>query len=171
MQRASTRTDHPALQTGLAICLGLALLVLSYIRIYGDAGSAAFGDKIIDAALAGPVWGTALGNHLLAFAVTQILLHTAFGLACLGMARLSRLAWPQGDHSVLKWLLLWFALSSGWLLVANAALFHGSSLGRPYADLVDVSWHGLSLFSVYSVLLAGALVCTLGKAGLHVARA
>ncbi len=171
MQRIPTRTDKPAVLIGLAICLGLGLLVLSYVRIYGDANSAAFGDKIIDAALAEPVWGTALGNHLIVFAVTQILLHTAFGLACLGMARLSALAWPRSNHSVLKWLLLWFVLTVGWLLVANAALFHRSSLGRPYADLVDASWHGLSLFSVYSVLLAGALVCTLGSAALHIARA
>jgi arylsulfatase A-like enzyme len=167
MQRAPTTTSRLG-TLGLALVLGLAFLALSFIRIVGDAGSAAFGGAVINAAVGTGIWGTALGRNLLLFAAALVLVHVAFALGCLTLAALSRIAWPHSPHSMRVWLLLWFTLSAFWLLIANAALFPWSSLGSMYADLVQMHWQGINVFRVYSAAMLGGiawlLVCALLQA-------
>lgn len=157
-----TRVTTPAMAVGL----GLLLLTLSYVRILGDARSAAFGGSVIDAAIAGGIWGTTLGNNLLLFAATQILVHVIFAFVCWGLARISRIAWPTSSHSERTWLLLWFMLCALWLLIANAALFPWSSLGSMHFEYALAQWHGISLFRAYS----GALLAGLSWLGICAAR-
>lgn len=146
---------------GIALALSIGLLALSYIRIWGDAGSAMFRTKIIDAALSQSIWGTALGNNVITFAVAQAILHIGFGLICLAIAYVSKIAWPKSKHSINVWLLFWFLVFTVWILCANAALFPQSSLGAPYADVASFNWQNIDLFSAASVLLAAAILWTL----------
>lgn len=149
--------NNPYANLAVAVLLGLLLLALSYARIIGDAGSAAFGGKIIDAAMAGPVWGTQLGDNLVVFAATLALIHIAFGVLCLVAAALSRRAWPDSPNSQRTWLIFWFAIGTIWLLVANAAFFPWSSLGSFYGEHVAENVLGISVFTVATFLLCAGL--------------
>lgn len=142
----------------IAVGMGLLFLVLSFVRILGDAGSAALGGNIINAVLAGGIWGTTLAHNLLLFGAAEVLVHVGLALVCWALAALSRIAWPASPHSERTWLLLWFTLSALWLLIANAALFPWSSLGGMYSEYVEAKWLGISIFNAYSaVMIAGLL--------------
>lgn len=156
MKRAGVATHLTTL--AIAVSLGLLFLALSFVRIVGDAGSAAFGGSVIDAAIAGGVWGTTLGHNLLLFGAAEIFIHIALALTCWGLAVLSRTAWPANPNSERTWLLLWFTLSAFWLLIANAALFPWSSLGGVYFEYVQTEWQGINLFRAYSVMMTTALL-------------
>jgi arylsulfatase A-like enzyme len=141
----------------LCMGLGLLLLALSAVRIVGDAGSAAFGGPVIEAAVDGPLMGTALGKNLVYFAAALIFVHITFALICWLLAVLSKKAYPSSPHSERTWLLLWFTLGTGWILVANAALFPWSSLGSVYFGYVRAQWMGLDVFRTYTSTLAVGL--------------
>jgi arylsulfatase A-like enzyme len=160
MQKRTQVILEAARQIGMAVVLATAFLILCYIRVLGDAGSAAFGGKIIDAALAGPIWGTRLGDNLITFGLTQLAVHIGFAFLCLGLAHLSKVAWPRAPHSVRTLFLLWFTMGAGWVLVANAALFRWSSLGGLYAEYVTATWRGLNVFLLFSGLIVAALAWT-----------
>jgi arylsulfatase A-like enzyme len=133
-------------------------LVLSFLRLFGDTGSVAFGRGVVGAILAVPIWGTKLGAELSRFALTLVLLHVLLATLAFGLARLCRLAWPNGRNSQRALGFFWLALLMVWLLAANAAWYPTSSLGEPYSDLVRRDLGGLTLFSALStVLLAGIL--------------
>lgn len=147
-----------------AASLGISLLLLSFLRIWGDSGSAAFGGKIIDATMSQPIWGTQLAWNLAAFAASLLVVHVAFGVICLLMAKLSRIAWPNSPTSLTTWTLLWFVLGGLWILVANATWFPWSSLGAPYSTLVRVGWNGLSPLLGLSIAVISMAMLTIGKA-------
>jgi len=136
----------------------LTFLALSSVRIWGDAGSAAFGGPVINAAVGDSILGTRLGTNLIVFAATLTIVHVLLGLACWTVALLSQKAWPASPHSGNTWLLLWFALGASWLLIANAALFPWSSLGSLYYEFVQGRWSGISFMGAYSAILASALL-------------
>lgn len=147
---------------GLALVLSLVFLVGSFARVIGDAGSAAFGGKIIDATLSQPLWGTALAGHLAYFAIALLLAHIALAIACYGLGRISFHAWPSLQASARPWILLWFLLLTTWILTANATWYPSSSLGAPYADLAAVHWHGIrpidAVGAVISLLFVAASI-------------
>lgn len=153
----STGRPKFAFDLAIASILGVALLLLSFIRIAGDAGSAAFGGKIIEATLSQPVWGTALASHLSFFAFALVLVHLFFGIACFLLGQLSRAAWPSSQNSRRSWILAWFLLLSAWILVANASWFPSSSLGSPYARVAAANWGGVTLLGTISLLVAALM--------------
>lgn len=138
--------------------LGLLLLALSALRILGDATSAALGGHVINAALAQPLIETQLGHNLFFFVAALVAVHIAFAFLCLGLAMLSRLAWPASPHSTRTWLLLWFSLASVWLLVANATYFPWSSLGSVHRDIVAADVLGIRLLHVMTIALGLAFL-------------
>lgn len=141
---------------GLTCLVPLVLLGICYLRIWGDAGSAAFGGKIIEAALAQPVWGTALGNNLMFFLLAQIVLHLALGVVCIALGLISDYAWRTPSCKRRDWMLLWSIFITIWILIANAAWFPTSSLGSPYANVAAANWNGITpLHVVCGLLLAG----------------
>lgn len=144
--------------------LGVSLLLVSMLRIWGDSKSAAFGGKIIETTMAQPIWGTALALHLFAFAATLLLVHSTFGLLCLLLARTARIAWPHNRNSLSTWTLLWFVMGVMWIMVANATWFPWSSLGEPYARLARTSWLGLSPLVALSILISSFVLVTVTKA-------
>lgn len=156
MKRAALTNRFSTLAS--VVVLGLLFLALSYVRIAGDTRSAAFGGSVIEAAVSGSVWGTALGHNLLLFGLVQVFIHVALASICWGLAVLSRTAWPDTPHSERTWLLLWFVLSAFWILIANAALFRWSSLGGMYFEFVTEEWKGINLFRAYTALMVGGLL-------------
>ncbi len=143
---------------GLALLLGLAFLCLSYLRIWGDMGSARFSGKVLDSVLSEPLLGTALGGHVIRFAVTQVLVYVGFGLLAWLLAILSQVAWPRVSASRRALILLWFLALTVWVLIANAFWFPGSSLGQPYSDAVRFAIAGVSVFSLSSALLLAGMI-------------
>jgi hypothetical protein len=144
----------------LALLAGLAFLVLSLLRIYGDMHSALFDGEARIAPLEQPILGMELGNRLASFAGALLLVHLLLGLAAWGLAWLARRAWPQSRNSQRAWTALWFALGVIWILAANAAWFPSSSLGNPYADVVRTPVLGLSAFDLLSIVLSAAVAST-----------
>lgn len=163
MDKKNTRSR---LDPVIAVGLGMLLLVVSYLRVLGDTGSAAFDGKILRATLSQPIWGTALALRLGLFVAALALVYALFGLTCLLLAQMARRAWPNSGNSVRTWLFFWFVLGSLWILVANATWFPGSSLGAPYAAWAGKEWAGLTPLAVTSWLLAMAVAFTIAK-GLH----
>jgi arylsulfatase A-like enzyme len=151
---------------GLCILLlaSQAFLGLSFVRVIGDARSAAFGRGVIGAALNQPIWGTRLGLELTRFAVTLVLVHAALAVLCWALARLTRMAWPQGRNSQRTLAVLWFVCGIVWVMAANATWYPLTSLGEPYARLFDWNFAGVSIFSVLTVVLVMAILAVLAAA-------
>ena len=114
MTSAST-VAAPARWRGLALALllGVALALLSYVRRIGDMNSAMFRHGVMDALLEGRFWGTALARNVLLFAAALLLLRVSIEsqfapvvavptaiyavLAIAFGARLFRAPRPEGD--------------------------------------------------------------------------
>jgi hypothetical protein len=137
--------------------LGLALLAISYLRVTVNA--AELTGQVFDALLAGPVWGTPLGDNIVRFGLGVLLIHCLFGLCCWVLGHLSARAWPSSKATLNQHILLWFIAITVGLLANNAAMFVASSLGQPYAALMSRGVIGLRLGQViWFAVLAGAAV-------------
>jgi arylsulfatase A-like enzyme len=133
-------------------------MILSFVRLYGDAGSAAFGTGVIDAVLSQPIWGTKLGAELAQFVMTLVLLHATLAVLCWVLARITRAGWPESRSSQRSFAILWFLGSVVWLLAANAMWYPLSSLGEPYADVVASGIAGVTVFAMLTAGLASAIL-------------
>jgi len=149
------------------VFLGILLLGISYLRLWGDAGSAALGGNVIIATLAQPIVGTKLGSNLLLYALAQAALHGVFAMLCVPLAHLTRFAWNDQKNSRRTWAILWFLAGTGWVLVANATWFPTSSLGEPYGEIAAESWHGINLLTLCTALLSAAFIATLLRAAMR----
>jgi arylsulfatase A-like enzyme len=145
----------------IGLAVGLVFLALSFIRIAGDANSAMFGGRVLDATLEQSLWGTKLGLNLGLFGASLLLVHLAFGALVWILACFSPAAWPRSRNGVRAWTLLWGALLILWILAANARWFPSSSLGFPYASIVTHPVLGLSVFAIVSLVVWGAVSATL----------
>lgn len=157
-------TKNTLLDVCIAATLGIVLLILTYVRVLGDSQSAALDGKIIRTVMAQPIWGTALAGNLASFVGALLLTYVGFGLLCLGFSHLSRRAWPRSKNSTRTWLILWFMLSTFWVLVANASWYPFSSLGSPYAAMAGSNWHGITPLLAVSAALGGAVLLTFVRA-------
>jgi len=138
----------------LAVTLGVAFLLLSFVRIVGDLNSAAGNVAILQSAIEGPVWKTRLAFNTALFFVALLALHVAFGLLGWFMSILSQRAMPRARLSRREWLLIWFLAGMIVLLVGNATRFPHSSLGQPYHEAL----RGIGLMGIpLHVLLYSAL--------------
>ena len=140
------------------------LLALSFVRLWGDANSAAFGNRIILATLKQPIWGTALMWNIAGFVCALVLLHFLFGAGAWLLASSARRAWPNSGNSLRVWSLFWLVVLTLWVFAANAAWFPASSLGSPYAQALQVSWHGVSAFHVITLAVSTLVAATLVRA-------
>jgi len=150
-----------------AALLGILLLGISYLRLWGDTGSAAFGGNVIEATLAQPIIGTKLGSNLMLYALAQAALHGVFAMLFVALAHLTRFAWNDQKNSRRSWSILWFLAGTVWVLVANATWFPTSSLGEPYAEIAAASWHGINLLTLCTALLSAAFIATLLRAAIR----
>ena len=148
-----------------AVFLSEVLLVLSFVRLWGDANSPLFHLNVIDATLSQPIWGTALAWNIAGFVGSLILLHLSFAVGAWALAKLTRRAWPNTRNSLQVWTLFWLVVLTIWVFAANAAWFPSSSLGAPYADAVQLSWHGVSVFDVLTTAGSAVVAATLLRAG------
>jgi len=162
-----SRADGSGKLGGLLILLlaSQAFMALSFARVIGDAGSAAFGTGVVGAILSYPILGTKLGAELARFGATLVLLHAGLAVLAFGLAGLTRVAWPDGRNSQRVLAIFWLVLLVVWILAANAAWYPGSSLGEPYAGLVRVGIAGISVFSALTAALGLAIVAVLVAAG------
>lgn len=148
----------------LALLLGVALALLSYVRRIGDLNSAMFRHGVMDALLEGRFWGTALARNVLLFAAALLLLHLLFGLVCWVLACASERAWPRARSTRLHWVWLWTLALAFALLAHNAAAFPNSSLGAPYAALALHRWRGVRIADFLTGAVVFAAVMTLATA-------
>jgi arylsulfatase A-like enzyme len=124
--------------------LGVVLLALSYMRLVGDLGSAAFNIQIVKSALEDPLWNTRLGLNIGLFALAMLALHMAAGFVCWVMAVLSGLAFSSASCTRRQWVVIWYLLGLACLVIANATFFPHSSLGEPYRAMAQARLLGLS---------------------------
>jgi arylsulfatase A-like enzyme len=150
-----------------AALLGILLLGISHLRLWGDTGSAAFGSKVIDATLAEPIIGSKLGSNLLLYALAQAALHSVFAMLCVALGHLTRFAWNDQKNSRRSWAILWFLAATVCVLVANATWYPTSSLGDPYAKIAAESWNGINLLTICIALLSVAFIATLLRAAMR----
>lgn len=165
--------DHHTLQNlAIALALGLALMLGSFFRIWGDAGSAAFGGKIIEATLSQPIWGTALFTHLATFVVALIAIHLVLGVVAWMLGLIFWYAWPSTQASVRLYVVGTFALLTILILLANAAWFPKTSLGQPYSRFASTDFLGVSVFEWASIVTGMLIILGLARiASKHAARA
>lgn len=155
LQSPSTR---PRLQgLGVACALGIAFMLLSFLRTLGDTGSMKFGDVAIRTAMETPLWGTSLGRSLAYFVFAQLLAHLTFAALCWALACLTHYAWPGTSVTRRQWVLIWFIAGAAWVMLANASLFPTSSLGEPYSSVGTMHVFGLPLYLVAGFGLAAAI--------------
>lgn len=152
-------TPTPRWRDGLLLgqLLGLVLIGISYLRLGVNAGDLT--GQVFDSLLAGPIWGTTLGDNLVRFALGVLLIHILFGLSCWALGHLSARAWPSAQASLRQHILLWFIAITVGLLANNAAIFVKSSLGEPYAALMNRGVFGIRLGQViwFAVLAVAAV--------------
>lgn len=149
----------------MALLLGLALLLLSYVRLAGYLNTAEFRvPKVVAQTLTEPLWQTRLGRNIFLFALAQLALHLFLGAACWLLAVASGKAWPKAPPSRRQWTLIWFLGIAVWLLVANATRFPRSSLGSPYQGLGNMDVLGVTPYAFMSICLAAAILATLAVA-------
>jgi len=155
-----------------AVSLGVALLLLSLLRLAGDSQSSLFHDSVLDSILSGHLSGSALARNVVLFVLAILALHVAYGAACLLPARLSYFAWPRTKSTLKQHLLLWFIATTAWLLLSNATHFPRSSLGSPYAEALNVRFAGQTpatwVGSALLIVLAAALAAAVRKWARHV---
>jgi hypothetical protein len=148
--------------------LGLLLLGVSYSRLWGDAGSAAFDGRVLEATLAEPILGTKLGSNLMLYALAQAALHCVFAMLFVPLGHVTRFAWHDQKNSRRVLATLWFVAGTVWVLIANATSFPTSSLGEPYGELANQSWHGINMLTIVSAVLSAALIATLLRAAMRI---
>lgn len=142
--------------SGLLLALGLSFvfMLLSFLRTWGDMGSAAFGGRILNSTLQHPILGTRLGLRLMGFAAAVLFVHLMLGLAGWILAHTSRSLWPNIKNGLRAWSSLWVLILAGWVLLANAAMFPASHLGSPYFEMARAGFYGFSVFGMVSAVLA-----------------
>ncbi len=151
----SARPPRKASGLGFAALLGLALLLLSYLRLAGLLGTDAFHNpKVVAETLTEPLWRTQLGFNIARFVLTQLALHLGFAMLCWLLALASERAWPKARPTRRQWILIWFVSGSLWLLVANASHFPRSSLGAPYKAIGHASLFGVTPYAIVSACVA-----------------
>lgn len=143
----------------LALLLSLGFMAGSYLRIIGDAGSAALGGTVLNTILAQPIWGTYLGHELLKFAAALILVHLLLAITCWFLALISLKAWPSSNHSLRTLTTLWLVVLVIWILAANAHQFPRTSLGSFYHHWVATNILGISIFGLLTGGLITAIAC------------
>jgi arylsulfatase A-like enzyme len=170
MSKISSEPHSPRAIDGLpiALLLGLALLLLSYLRIAGLLRTDAFhSTRVVAETLVDPIWRTRLGFNILLFVLAQLALHLGFGILCWLLALASERAWPRAKPSRRQWVLLWFLLGALWVLAANASWYPRSSLGAPYQTIGHIRLLGLPLQGLIGSGIVIAATATLTLALLH----
>ena len=151
MRSVRHRWSHGLL---LAILMSLAFLGLSFLRTWGDLGSALFGGQVLESTLSQPIWGTRLAYRILGFVSALLAIHLALAAVAWLLAHASRIAFP-GTRSGLRSLsCFWLLALISWILIANAAWFPHSELGSPYRDIVWTQLGPFKLFHVASGLIS-----------------
>lgn len=156
MSQAKSHT----LTQGLPFALAGSLLLLaaSFGNWYFQTGSSSSAASEFEKMNGGPLLGSALGDALIGFAVAQLALHLAFGVACWLLAATSRRAWPDYPANQRTWTLLWMMVGVLWLLVANAALYPRSTFGDHLFKFAQAEWGGISVYEAFSALATAAVL-------------
>jgi len=150
----------------LATAAGLVFMALSFLRTWGDLGSAIFGGRVIESTLAQPLWGTRLGLRLLGFVSALVVVHLALGLAAWALGHASRRAFPDSPNKLNAWIGFWALALISWVFTANAAWFPYSALGGPWHALATAGVGPIDVFGVFSVaVVAGVGYVLLRAAG------
>lgn len=161
MCKRRSSPESPIAGLPLALLLGILLLLLSYLRLAGMLGTAAFQmPRLVTQTLTEPLWETRLGFNIVAFALVQLGMHLLFGAGCWLMAVASQRAWPNAMRSRRQWVFVWFLAATIWLLIANASRFPRSALGEPYQAVGGMAVAGTSLYILIAICVAGAALVT-----------
>lgn len=154
-----------------AMLVGIGFLVVCALRVSGDFSTGMVTDaKVLRSTLAGSIWGTALAQNIVLFALTHLLLAAASGIVCWLMAVAAEVAWPAARLTRIRWTLAWAALLAFWVLTANATFYPWSALGEPYAQAARASLLGVTPLHAVSAFVGGLAVTTAVRAAVALGR-
>ena len=154
----------------LACSLSLILMVLSYLRLAGDAGSNAFDHAAFHAVFERSILGTSLAVHITWFLCWLTLLHLAYGVACWLLAHATRIAFPRIQEDIRNVTALWFVGATVWLLVWNSGAYPRTSLGKMYAGALGTNLFGIALYGWLTTLFLLTVALVIGLAAWRLAR-
>jgi len=148
----------------LAILLTLGFLLLSVAPLAGGGFWRQVAEPAIQSALTEPIWRTRLGLNLALFAATLVLLHLCYAALLCMLAAASQKSWTRLGGSRRQWILLWFLVTSSWLLLANAAQFPDSTLGVTLHSKASARVLGTTVHGLLTMLTGSAALATLAVA-------
>jgi arylsulfatase A-like enzyme len=159
----------------LGLVLGLMLMLLSYSRIVGDTQSLGFRGEVLESIFGNAVWGTSLMWHMVGFVVALMAIHLVYGAACWAVGTISANLAPRNDPAAQhknerQHVLLWFAFSTLALLAFNSAVFSRSSLGSPYARVMNPAVGGLAVGQWIAVIVVVAALAVVTVAAIKLLR-
>jgi len=163
MSTASRSSRLEGLPAALTIAVGL--LVASFGQWLFDGGGALPLGSMLQGLNPGTIWSTRLGYDLAQFALSQLLLHLAFGFCAWLLACTARRAWPRYPASRATWLVLWLLLGTFWVLLANAAHYPRSRLGDHLYVFARSGWAGWTVLDTVTTLVAVLALATVATAG------
>jgi len=162
MSTDSRSSRLEALPAALAVAVGL--LVASFGHWLIDGGGALPSGSMLQGLNPSTIWSTQIGLDLAQFALSQLVLHLAFGICAWLLACAARHAWPKYPASRTTWLALWLLLGTFWVLIANAAHYPRSRLGDHLYVFARSGWAGWTVLDTVSALVGALALATVGTA-------
>jgi arylsulfatase A-like enzyme len=146
------RNPGPLTRLAIALLLGAAFLVVCVWWTLADL-MVSFANDIVTASLVyDQVFGRVTIERIVWFALALLLLHLAFGLLALALARLTIAAAPGFFEGWRLWLIVaWFLVLAAIAWIANASWYPASQFS-PDDSWLHASWQGLRL--VHAALAA-----------------
>lgn len=151
----------------LALALSLVLLLASAVHALGNLGILFEANSAMAMTLGIRVVGTPLGVASAGFVAALLALHAAFGLAVWSLARLSEFTMSSLQLSRSRWVVLWFTVSTLWVLVASATLYPWSRAGIAASFWSQPVFAGTTVYVILSVVVAAAIAALMLKGALR----
>lgn len=141
----------------MALAISLAFMGGTYLRVIGDAGSAALGGTMFNTILAQPIWGTHLGHELIKFVASVFFVHALLAITCWCLARATLRALPDCGTSQRTLTVFWCLVLIIWVVAANAYQFPRTSLGSFWHPLARTTALGIPVFGMLTTGLVAAI--------------
>src|SRR5262245_43242500 len=99
----------------LAVGLSLGYMLVSYMGLWSDTGSALFDHAAYQAVFDRPILGTRLAAHITWFVTWLTVLHVALGAWCWLLARSTQVVMPAKALEIRRLVAVWFIVTLVWL--------------------------------------------------------
>jgi hypothetical protein len=162
------RNPGPLTRLVVALLLGFALLAFCIAWTLADLMIAFANDKVTASVVYDQEYGPVLTERIVWFALALVLLHLAFGVLALGLARLTSAALPEfADGRQLQLIVAWFVGLVIVTLMANAAWYPASRFS-PDESWLHGTWQGLRPVHAALAALSACVVALAWRAARQV---